>query len=176
MTEAQSKEIISVGVLGEMPVEGLLECVILSAQPLAQRGGGVLIVPFSLLKLRELAAKGIDLLGDIGIVEEQCFKDIIHKKQLLYMRKYLTFIIDELYPRVKGLEVIMANFSERLRELRKERGLKQKDMAEICGLKVRSYQQYEYAENYPTVPGLVFLADYFGVSLDYLMGRKDERE
>ncbi len=49
-------------------------------------------------------------------------------------------------------------------------------MAEICGLKVRSYQQYEYNENCPTVPGLVFPADCFGVSLDYLMGRKDERE
>ena len=69
----------------------------------------------------------------------------------------------------------MAKFSERLRELRKERGLKQREMAEICGIKVRSYQQYEYGENYPTVPGLVFLADYFGVSLDYLMGRKDIR-
>ena len=69
----------------------------------------------------------------------------------------------------------MEKFSERLRELRKERGLKQKEMAEIFGLKIRSYQQYEYAENYPTVPGLVFLADYFNVSLDYLMGRKDER-
>ena len=69
----------------------------------------------------------------------------------------------------------MEKFSERLRELRKERGLKQKEMAEICGLKIRSYQQYEYAENYPTVPGLVFLADYFNVSLAYLMGRKDER-
>ena len=69
----------------------------------------------------------------------------------------------------------MEKFSERLRELRKERGLKQKEMAEICGLKIRSYQQYEYAENYPTVPGLVFLADYFNVSLDYLLGRKAER-
>ena len=59
--------------------------------------------------------------------------------------------------------------------MRKERGLKQKEMAEVCGIKVRSYQQYEYDENYPTVLGLLFLADYFGVSLDYLMGRKDER-
>ena len=69
----------------------------------------------------------------------------------------------------------MEKFSERLRELRKERGLKQKEMAEICGLKIRSYQQYEYAENYPTGPGLFVLADYFGVCLVYLMGRKDER-
>ena len=49
-------------------------------------------------------------------------------------------------------------------------------MAEICGLKLRGYQQYEYNESYPEVPGLVALADFFGVSLDYLMGRTDKRE
>ena len=38
----------------------------------------------------------------------------------------------------------MENFSARLRLLRKERGLKQREMAEICGLKLRSYQDYEY--------------------------------
>lgn len=70
----------------------------------------------------------------------------------------------------------MANFSERLRELRRERGLKQREMAEICGMKLRGYQQYEYQEGYPEVPRLVFLADYFNVSLDYLMGRTDKRE
>lgn len=70
----------------------------------------------------------------------------------------------------------MANFSERLRELRRERGLKQREMAEICGLKLRGYQQYEYNEGYPEAPGLVAIADYFGVSLDYLMGRTDVRE
>ena len=69
----------------------------------------------------------------------------------------------------------MATFSERLRELRMERGLKQREMAEVCGLKLRGYQQYEYNESYPEVPGLVALADYFGVSLDYLMGRTDVR-
>ena len=70
----------------------------------------------------------------------------------------------------------MATFSQRLRELRQERGLKQREMAEICGLKLRGYQQYEYNESYPEVPGLVALADYFNVSLDYLMGRSDVRE
>ena len=70
----------------------------------------------------------------------------------------------------------MAVFSERVRELREERGLKQTEMADICGVKVRSYQRYEHGDGYPEVPGLVFLADYFGVSLDYLMGRKDQRE
>ena len=70
----------------------------------------------------------------------------------------------------------MPKFSERLKELRNERGLKQREMAEICGLKMRGYQQYEYDETYPTVPGLIFLADYFGVSIDYLVGRTDCRE
>ena len=70
----------------------------------------------------------------------------------------------------------MPKFSERLKELRKERGLKQREMAEICGLKMRGYQQYEYDETYPTVPGLIFLADYFNVSTDYLLGRTDCRE
>ena len=70
----------------------------------------------------------------------------------------------------------MSNFAERVRELREERGLKQREMADICGVKVRSYQRYEHGDSYPEVPGLLFLADYFGVSLDYLMGRKDTRE
>ena len=69
----------------------------------------------------------------------------------------------------------MATFAERIKELRTERGLKQAEMAEICGVKVRSYQRYEHGDGYPEVLGLVFLADYFGVSLDYLMGRKDTR-
>ena len=64
----------------------------------------------------------------------------------------------------------MENFSARLRLLRKERGLKQREMAEICGLKLRSYQDYEYQVSYPSALGLVALADFFGVSLDYLMG------
>ena len=70
----------------------------------------------------------------------------------------------------------MTKFSERLKELRQERGLKQREMAEICGLKLRGYQCYEYATSCPDFDGLVFLADYFGVSIDYLLGRTDCRE
>ena len=70
----------------------------------------------------------------------------------------------------------MTKFSERGKELRQERGLKQREMAEICGLKLRGYQCYEYATSCPDFDGLVFLADYFGVSIDYLLGRTDCRE
>lgn len=70
----------------------------------------------------------------------------------------------------------MSSFPLRLKELRNEKGLKQREMASICGIKIRGYQQYEYGETYPTVSGLVFLAEFFDVSLDYLMGRTDRRE
>ena len=70
----------------------------------------------------------------------------------------------------------MANFSERIRTLRKERCLKQRELAEICKLSLRGYQQYEYGEGYPEVPGLLRIAEYFDVSIDYLLGRTDRRE
>lgn len=70
----------------------------------------------------------------------------------------------------------MALFCERLKLLRKERGLKQREMAKELGLALSSYQCYEYATRYPEFPGLVALADFFDVSLDYLVGRSDVRE
>lgn len=70
----------------------------------------------------------------------------------------------------------MSDFSSRVKELRKERGLKQAEMADILGIKERSYQCYEYRERYPDFPGLIAIADFFDVSLDYLVGRSDVRE
>ena len=70
----------------------------------------------------------------------------------------------------------MTNFSERIRMLRNEHNLKQAELAEILGVKYRTYQDYEYGKCYPTAMGLVAVADYFHVSLDYLMGRTDKRE
>ena len=70
----------------------------------------------------------------------------------------------------------MQIFSERMRELRTERGLKQREMAEICGVKLRSDQGYEYGKHYPEVPGLIPIAKFFDVSTDYLLGLTDKRE
>ena len=70
----------------------------------------------------------------------------------------------------------MADFSERVTALRKEFRYKQREMAEICGLSLHAYQSYEYHRSYPDVPGLIRLADFFNVSLDYLVGRSDVRE
>ena len=63
-----------------------------------------------------------------------------------------------------------------MKELRKEKHLKQADLCELLGMKLRGYQVYEYGEGYPEVARLLILADFYDVSLDYLMGRTDKRE
>ena len=74
------------------------------------------------------------------------------------------------------MEKIMPVFSDRIKALRKGRKLKQKDMAELLHCTERHYQRIEYGEvNLPSLD-LMFLADYFGVSADYLLGRTDHRE
>lgn len=69
----------------------------------------------------------------------------------------------------------MEIFAQRLKELRNSRRVYQKEMAEYLGITVRGYQCYEAGQNYPDVKGLIALADYFGVSTDYLLGRSDQR-
>lgn len=70
----------------------------------------------------------------------------------------------------------MAGFSSRLKELRKERKMTQQDLADSFSVRVRTYQGYEYGESYPEVAKLIAIADFFDVSLDYLVGRSDVRE
>lgn len=68
------------------------------------------------------------------------------------------------------------DFYKRIRLLRKEKGLTQKAAAEGLDIGYRAYQCYEYDQRYPDVPGLIAIADFFDVSLDYLVGRSDVRE
>lgn len=71
--------------------------------------------------------------------------------------------------------VKMPKFSTRLKELRKEKHLKQVEMAEILECTETHYQQIEYGHvNIPSLT-LEALADYFNVSTDYLLGRSDDR-
>lgn len=68
----------------------------------------------------------------------------------------------------------MSNLSERLLLLKTTRNLLQKDIAYNTGLSLRAYQRYEHGERNPTSDVLIALADYFDVSLDYLVGRSDD--
>lgn len=67
----------------------------------------------------------------------------------------------------------MPTYSERLKELRKERRLYQRELAELLGISVRGYQCYETGEHEPGVKKLIALADNYQVSIDYLVGRTD---
>lgn len=67
-------------------------------------------------------------------------------------------------------------FSARLQELRKERGLSHQKMADILGIVKAAYGFYEQGRNYPNTETIIKIADFFGVSLDYLFGRTDKRE
>ncbi len=65
-------------------------------------------------------------------------------------------------------------FSERLINLRKNRNLTQKQVYEAVGMSALGYQRYEYGTREPAYQKLIALADYFNVSLDYLVGRSDD--
>lgn len=68
----------------------------------------------------------------------------------------------------------MSLFCERLIELREKNGLSQVEAAKEFGVVVRAYQRYEYGEREPRLSTLVRIADFYGVSLDYLAGRSDK--
>lgn len=63
-------------------------------------------------------------------------------------------------------------FSQNLLELRKERGLKQQELADALGISLRAYRYYESGEREPQVSLLVRMADFFDLSLDELVGRE----
>ena len=67
-------------------------------------------------------------------------------------------------------------FAARLKALRKEKKIKQTEMAETMGLAPRNYQRMEYGKTNVTATTLLFLCDYFQVSADYLLGRTDRRD
>ena len=67
-------------------------------------------------------------------------------------------------------------FGERLKQLRRERKVSQKELAEYLGISTRGYQFYESEDNEPNIKTLLALADFYGVTTDYLLGRSDRRD
>lgn len=72
------------------------------------------------------------------------------------------------------LEVSKISLPEALRRFRKEYNITQRQAAKIADVAERVYQSYEYGKVVPTVSVLIALADYYGVTLDYLCGRSDD--
>ena len=63
-------------------------------------------------------------------------------------------------------------FSEKIRQLRKERHLTQAQVAREVGLSARGYQDLELGAK-PGFDNLLHIADFYDVSVDWLMGRTD---
>lgn len=71
---------------------------------------------------------------------------------------------------------MIMTFGQRLSTLRKAQGYTQKAFAEKMNVSERCIRAYENETRHPDYNGLLALADYFDVSLDYLVGRSDHRE
>lgn len=69
-----------------------------------------------------------------------------------------------------------ASFSFKLKELRKEKHMTQKEMAKILNVSRSCVANYESDRRQPDQESLIFIADYFHVSIDYLMGRTPEQK
>lgn len=65
---------------------------------------------------------------------------------------------------------------ENIRSIRIDKGYTQTQIAEVLGISQNTYSQYEIGIlNYP-VDAVVKLADFYGVSTDYLLGRTSRKE
>lgn len=63
----------------------------------------------------------------------------------------------------------------RLATLRKKNNLSQKDIAELLGIHQTTYGSYERGLLAPSIDTLIFLANYYHTSVDYLVGRTDQK-
>lgn len=68
----------------------------------------------------------------------------------------------------------MNKLSERLKELRANNNVMQKEISEVLGIAPRTLRGYEGGTREPNIDKLIEIADFFDVSLDYLVGRSDD--
>ncbi len=69
----------------------------------------------------------------------------------------------------------MVNMGEKLKALRLEKNLTQKQVADRIGLAISAVSSYESGMRYPSYEALIQLARIFHVSTDYLLGMTDTR-
>ena len=64
---------------------------------------------------------------------------------------------------------------KRIRDLREDRDLNQTTVAKILGMSQTGYSKYETGENDVPTAILIKLAQYYGTSVDYILGLTDEK-
>ncbi len=65
-------------------------------------------------------------------------------------------------------------FNERIRNLREDKDLTQKQIAQIINCAEYTYQRYEYGTQLIPIDKLITLADYYNTSTDYILGRTND--
>ena len=63
-------------------------------------------------------------------------------------------------------------FRQRLQSLREQRRISRIVLSELCGLHPDAIRRYERGECEPTLESLVAIAEFFGVTIDFLVGRE----
>ena len=67
-------------------------------------------------------------------------------------------------------------YQNRLRDVREDRDFKQKELAHLLRVHQTTYSDYELGKLNIPVPVLHTLADFYGISIDYLLGRTNEKQ
>lgn len=71
-------------------------------------------------------------------------------------------------------EICIKNLSERLSLLISQQNITHQSLANELGVKRQAVSQFANGNNFPSIPTLISIADFFGVSVDYLLGRTDD--
>lgn len=87
---------------------------------------------------------------------------ITHNRQYGYYPYYIIYLGDKMF--------------ERIRDLREDNDLKQKDLASYLSVDQSTYSDYENGRINVPVDMLIKIAEYYNVSLDYLVGRSNTKE
>ena len=67
-------------------------------------------------------------------------------------------------------------YQNRLRDLREDKDMKQKDLADLLKIHQTTYSDYELGRLNIPVATLHILADFYNVSIDYLLGRTNRKD
>lgn len=70
----------------------------------------------------------------------------------------------------------MATTAERIKQLRKKKGISQSELAALIGVKNNTVSTWERGTRKPDFEALDLLSDYFEVSFEYILGNSDKEE
>ncbi len=125
---------------------------------------------------------GLDAPGDLG-ASNSCVTGDIIASAIPFIFVIVILIVITLIRKKKRTQAntkpieplpTIKEFSMKLRELRENKNLLQKDVALVLGIPVELYVEYENGTTKPDMDTLVCLANLFECSIDHLIGRSNE--